>query len=448
MKSTTPPLELVPLEAADVRTPAAGPAGADANPARASGAYGTAADPSSADLTIDYVDPAAPPSRKSVGPTVTPGTVGEAPGIPDIGPLDKFVAEAAKQYREGHIDRQLWTYSLAQAQGDKSTALTNYLRERAASLRRIDQELQIKARARAARVVRAPEDDAEPRGGPWPSKDDGRRRGIRQSKFFVPAVAGAALACIAGSAWLYFTLRTDEAATGPAAAAVARPAPPTATPAAKAPLKAPASANDGAVKKRMDQEFAAKVAELSNAGSWNVLVLYATEWTRREPENAAAWNQLSIGFSNLRQYGDAQDAALQAVKFAPWESIYWRNLGQVRLDLDQPGDALKAFQKAADLNVLDVRSIVETGLLNVRLGHLPEAKLALDRALAADPADSDAQCLRSLLLQPPPPKDVIITSRRLPPADARCRAPSLPEPVAEALPTASPVSKTAPPRRR
>jgi Flp pilus assembly protein TadD len=75
------------------------------------------------------------------------------------------------------------------------------------------------------------------------------------------------------------------------------------------------------------EPIAATVRQLRAAGNWNVLVLYAAEWTRKEPDNAAAWNHLAVGYSNLRQYNDALDAAERAVQLAPADAIAWRNLG-------------------------------------------------------------------------------------------------------------------------
>ena len=103
-----------------------------------------------------------------------------------MGPLDQFVDEAAKQYRDGHIDQQLWTHSARASEGRQVDGIANYLRERAESLRRIDRELQLKARARAARIVENPSTMTSRQGGLWPSKNDGRRRGIRQSRLLRP----------------------------------------------------------------------------------------------------------------------------------------------------------------------------------------------------------------------------------------------------------------------
>ena len=59
-------------------------------------------------------------------------------------------------------------------------------------------------------------------------------------------------------------------------------------------------------------EREAKVQELLHAGNWNVLVLHAAEWTRKQPENANAWKHLSVGYANLGQTADALAAMYRA----------------------------------------------------------------------------------------------------------------------------------------
>ena len=57
-----------------------------------------------------------------------------------------------------------------------------------------------------------------------------------------------------------------------------------------------------------------------------------------------------------------------------------------------PVEALKAFHQAAVLNDHDVVSLVQAGLLNAQLGHLPEAGAAFAKALAVIPQDVQALC--------------------------------------------------------
>ena len=101
-------------------------------------------------------------------------------------------------------------------------------------------------------------------------------------------------------------------------------------------------------------EFKRKVQELSDAGNWHVLVLYAVEWTRKEPANPAAWNQLRAGYVHLGQYDDALGAATKAVQLAPEDPRMWRSLGDVHSILDNPSAALRAYEEVAARDRRDV----------------------------------------------------------------------------------------------
>lgn len=139
-------------------------------------------------------------------------------------------------------------------------------------------------------------------------------------------------------------------------------------------------------------DFVGKVRELREAGNWNVLVLYAVEWTRKQPGNPQAWKELSTGYVMLRQFDEALEAATRAVQLAPADFELWQTLGQVNVALAQPAKALVAFERAADLNGRDVTSLIQAGMLNAELGHLPQAREAFARALAVSPGDVDALC--------------------------------------------------------
>jgi len=118
-----------------------------------------------------------------------------------------------------------------------------------------------------------------------------------------------------------------------------------------------------------------------------VLVLYATEWTRREPDNAAAWSDLSIGYAKLQQFGEALDAAKRAVQLSPGDALFWRNLGH----------------------------------LNIEVDRLPEAGIAFAKALAVSPDDADARCGAALVAQRQArPKDADTTIKRVKTNDGSC----------------------------
>jgi cytochrome c-type biogenesis protein CcmH/NrfG len=118
-----------------------------------------------------------------------------------------------------------------------------------------------------------------------------------------------------------------------------------------------------------------------------MLVIYATEWTRKQPASGAAWHELSVGYLNLRQFGDALDAAKKAVQVAPNNASLWSDLGRINLTVQRP----------------------------------TEAGIAFDRALALNPNDTDALCgAASAAQQQRRPSDADAFSKRVKPGEA-CR---------------------------
>jgi tetratricopeptide (TPR) repeat protein len=170
------------------------------------------------------------------------------------------------------------------------------------------------------------------------------------------------------------------------------------------------------------EELVGRVQAQEAAGNWNLLVIHATEWTRKQPGNAEAWKVLSLGYVKLRQFGDALDAATKAVQLSPEDFLMWQNLGQVNLALQRPAEALLAFQRAAALNDRDVVSLVQEGKLNAQLGHVPDARIAFAKALAANPEDVQALCgAASIAQKEGRAKDADAMTRQVISLDGRCR---------------------------
>lgn len=142
----------------------------------------------------------------------------------------------------------------------------------------------------------------------------------------------------------------------------------------------------------LPEEFTTQFQALKSARNWNVIVLYAAEWTRKQPANPEPWKELSRGYYQLRQYGDALDAATKVVELAPADSLGWQTLGQINLSVRRYAQALDAFERAAAINDHDLISLVQAGILNSQLGRLPDARIAFAKALAVNPEDTDALC--------------------------------------------------------
>jgi tetratricopeptide (TPR) repeat protein len=170
------------------------------------------------------------------------------------------------------------------------------------------------------------------------------------------------------------------------------------------------------------EDFVGRVQALEKAGNWNLLVIHAAEWTRKQPGNAEAWKELSLGYVKLRQFGEALDAATKAVQLSPENFLVWQNFGQVNLALQRPAEALVAFQRAAALNDRDVISLVQEGKLNTQLGHIPDARIAFAKALAVSPEDVQALCgAASIAQKEGRVKDADAMMRQVTSLDGRCR---------------------------
>jgi tetratricopeptide (TPR) repeat protein len=325
-----------------------------------------------------------------------------APGAPDVSPPsgDAFIAQAMREYAQGHLDTPLWNRSLQQSQGNAEAAAAMYIPARAVALRMQER----KRRETAKRAAMQTQADREPML-PEPSFWQRYKLAIVAAALIVPAgIAGAVLVASRG----------DETAAPVTVATPARKAP------AAAPASATPAADAGAAKPSPSVALAQKVQELRDAGNFNVMVLYATEWTRKEPDDAAAWDALRVGYVHLRQYDDARNAAKKAVQLAPDEARLWRNLAAVNMDLDDPEAALGAYEQAAARNSVDVDSLNAIALLQTRLGRPAEAKAAFDRAVAASPGDAVTACLRGGVAQMPAARDAYTLSRQVRAVDDRC----------------------------
>ncbi len=307
---------------------------------------------------------------------------------------DKYLATASKEYREGQIDRALWARALGQS-NDESQAIAAYLRARATALRLQKRERRLERRVK--RAV-AGEEATKRKTGPQaqPTLSASRASGMRRMLHSrIGAVAAAVLvAAFAGVVAARWWIGPPGEAE-PANAVTVRPSTERAAPIA---LEQPVAPSGGVVKESESlEELKASVQRLKDAGNWNVLVLHASKWTREEPANAAAWNELSTGYVRLNQLDDALSAATRAAELSPEDVATWRNVGH----------------------------------LNLALERLPEAGAAFDRVLAANAEDTDALCGSALVAQGMGrPKDALAIAGRAKAAGASCQGSSDGESVA------------------
>jgi tetratricopeptide (TPR) repeat protein len=319
---------------------------------------------------------------------------------------DRFLAKAAKEHAAGHVDPPLWARAVAQAGADTALATRIYLDSRATALRVAKRNANSARRARVVEVLsNAPDPDfvaEEAKFGDETASKEGKRsrRGTEEPnrrRMFLAAAALGSVIIVAGSIALW-------PENGPAQPTkLAGPASPVGASGRSASLRQTAAATTNTsepVREAIsNEEIVSRVQALEKAGNWNLLVIYAVEWTRKQPDNAAAWRELSRGYVKLRQFGESLDAAMKAVQVAPEDFLVWQNLGQLHAALQRPVEALSAFQRAVALNDRDAISLVQEGLLNTQLGHLSDARIAFDKALALSPENAEALCGAASLAQ-------------------------------------------------
>ncbi len=277
---------------------------------------------------------------------------------------DEFLARAAKEYQEGEVDQALWRRAADQGGNDASLVIAAYLRARATALQL--QQKQSEPSPRLARGTGPARSAAGPIGEWAPETDSDGEAGARSRRMhpqlMYSAAGVASLAAVVAVVWLITSPRGSESVQQPAVSAAV---PASNRPAAPSPAGAGHALAGGAARADLRPDFAARVQELKQAGNWNVLVLYASDWAREEPNNASAWHELSVGYAKMRQLDDAFHAAAKAVELSPQDALLWSTLAQVNLSLER----------------------------------LPEAKVAFDRALALRPDDPDTLCGAALVAQ-------------------------------------------------
>ncbi len=320
------------------------------------------------------------------------GAVSDAEAKRDlhITTADEFLAKAAKEYKTGNIDQALWRRAVEQGGGDESLVIAAYLRTRATALqlqqkKEEGSEIQARGAGRSrSRSERKAASDADVQQAS--TKFVGVRSRNSKPKLWQIGAAVAGLVAIVILVYLMVSPRESEPVRTPV---VATASPASSSPPSPSKKEPPVNTNTGS---NASADVAAPaisetVQQLKSVGKWNVLVLNANEWTRREPGNATAWMELSYGYAKLQQYNDALDAATKAVQLAPADPMTWRNLGQINLVVDR----------------------------------LPEAGYAFGKALELRPDDADAQCGATFVAQKlARPKDTEATVRRVKPVDGSC----------------------------
>jgi tetratricopeptide (TPR) repeat protein len=372
---------------------------------------------------MDVNKPDAPAQKAPVEIEILPpGT--SAPKLLEANPddsTDRFLKEATFQYSEGHLDQPLWDRALAQAKGDKEAAVDTYLHARAIALRLLDRERRTQMRTNVVASARKELADEAEEMETF-DVDQALRLGNRSTfaRYGTVMIAVAIVVALAVGGWLTFRSPNNKPVDGIRSAPVSESAKTvvpsvatTAKPAGAVPLTKPTGASP---------ELLRKIQELRDAGNANVLVLYLVEWTRKEPANSTAWDQLRAGYAALKQYDDALAAAKKAQELSPEDARLWHKLGVAHADAGDPVGALRAFDQAVARDDQDADAFRQIGILNAQLSQIQEAGRAFDKALALHPGDHVVLCMRTAVAAlSSAPKDTYATAKQVRAIDAKCR---------------------------
>ncbi len=372
---------------------------------------------------MDVPKPDAPAQKAPVEIEILPPGAA-APKILEANPddsTDRFLKEATLQYGEGHLDQPLWDRAFAQAKGDKEAAVDTYLHARAIALRLLDRERRTQMRTNIAANVRKEIVDEVEEMETF-DVDQALRLGNRSpfARYGTIMIAVAIVVALAVGGWLTYRYLNAKPADVNLAAPMSAPAKAVAPggaaaakPAASVPLPKPTGASP---------ELLGKIQELRDAGNANVLVLYLVEWTRKEPSNSTAWDQLRAGYATLKQYDDALAAAKKAQELSPEDARLWHNLGVAYADAGDPVSALRAFDQTVARDDQDADAFRQIGILNAQLSQIQEAGRAFDKALALRPGDHVVLCMRTAVAAlSSAPKDTYATAKQVRAIDAKCR---------------------------
>ena len=340
----------------------------------------------SAPLTLALVDddpPAAAPTEQEAG-------IPEALRDLRINDADAMLAAVLDECAAGKVDRALWTHSVTQAAGDDALAAPLYLRARATAIRlerrsqrpegssgeNEPREGARRIRPRSATAASVP---AQPAAPPAPAARPLRHEAARRAAGWKLVAAGGALAVIASAAavaWIAYG--GDDGASASSVRAAARPKA-TLSGNVVRPVKAAPAASS-------EPSFEQRVAELEQAGNWNVLVLYATEWARKEPGNGHAWHKLAQGYVKLGQLPEAAEASAKAVQLAPADVAVWADAAAVYAALERWPQARAAYERVLATAPADTRALCGAALVARREGRFADAEGFTGRASGAGSA--------------------------------------------------------------
>jgi Flp pilus assembly protein TadD len=120
------------------------------------------------------------------------------------------------------------------------------------------------------------------------------------------------------------------------------------------------------------------------------LLDWCREWTKSEPEDAAAWTRLGYACSKLNRYDDAVEAYLQAVRITPEHAEAWYGLGVAYDELKRYDHAIEAYRQTIRINPEDTRAWLSLGFVYSILKRYDDAIEANQQVVRIEPENASA----------------------------------------------------------
>ena len=143
--------------------------------------------------------------------------------------------------------------------------------------------------------------------------------------------------------------------------------------------------------------FALRTEALIARRDWPSLNALALDWTRRQPDSAAAWRAVARAAFELGRYRGASDAFARALTLTSPTAADLTTYGSLCLHALDIDAAAAALDQAAALDPDHTELLSTRGLLNMYLGRFQEAEECCRRSLARNPDNVPAYTTLSRL---------------------------------------------------
>jgi Flp pilus assembly protein TadD len=137
-------------------------------------------------------------------------------------------------------------------------------------------------------------------------------------------------------------------------------------------------------------EWVKRAIALGSLKDWQGLLDWCTKWTRSEPRESDAWNNLGVAYEKLNRNNEAIEGFRQALRINPEDATAWYNLGVTYYKLNRYSQAVEAYRQALRINPEKADTWNNLGLTYSNLNRYNEAVEAGRQALRINPKNASA----------------------------------------------------------